>query len=169
MTQPEDLHPYDGQTRRFHHHDGDPSCRARGLALVARVLRLSAPPPSEGLRYDLSFHSGGTGIFDQLHVAFPCAPAEVDAIVARLRFVTPEDAIADEESREQLENLLLDEDKPRSLRAAVIAFLEEHRTDLLPRPDEHARVWFSPDSGVNAWSVVYEQDGEQCFIAFDQG
>ena len=71
--------------------------------------------------------------------------------------------------REDLANLVLDGDEPRSLRAAVMALVEEHRTKLLPRPDEHARVWFAPDSGVDSRSLVYEQDDDLCIIAFDQG
>jgi hypothetical protein len=122
MAQLEDLHPYDGQTRTFGHDDKDPSQRARGLALVVKVLRLQAPPPVAGLRYHLSFHSGGTGIFDRLHIALPRTPAEVEAIVARLQLVTPEVAAVDAEWHEQFENLVLDEDEPRPLRAAVMLF-----------------------------------------------
>jgi hypothetical protein len=136
---------------------------------VVKVLRLQAPPPVAGLRYHLSFHSGGTGIFDRLHIVLPRTPAEVEAIVARLQLVTPEVAAVDAEWHEQFENLVLDEDEPRPLRAAVTAFLEENRSEILPRPGEDARVWFSPDSGVNSWSVVYEQGGDLCFVAFDQG
>jgi len=169
MTHPDDLHPYDGKERRFRHDDADPSQRVRDLALVARVLGLPAPPPSEGLRYDLRFYSGGMGILDRLHVALPCAPAEVDALVARLGLATPEAAVADEAWREDFEWLVLDEDEPRSLQAAVAAFIEENRTELQPSSDEHARVWFSRESGVNAWSLVYEQDGVLSLIAFNQG
>lgn len=169
MTQPENLHPYDGQERTFHHHDEDPSRRARGLAVVTTVLGLPEPPSLSGLRYDLSFCSGGMGVFDWLRIAFPRTSAEVHVIVARLGLMAPESAVADEASREQFEWLVLDDDEPRPLHVAVAAFLDEHRAELLPRPDERARVWFSPDSGVNSWSVVYEHDGELCFISFDQG
>ena len=169
MTQPDDLHPYDNKDRRFRHDDVDPSQRLRASKVIARVLALPSPPPSEGLRYNLSFYSGGLGIVDRLAITFPCSPAEVDAIVARLQFVTPEIAVTDAAAREGLENLVLDEDEPQSLRTGMRAFVEKERAEFQPPPGERSRVWFSPDSGVNFWSLVYEQDGLLHFIDFDQG
>lgn len=169
MTRGDELHPYDGQERRFRHDDAEARRIARGRALVAELLGLPAPPASADLRYDLRFYSGGIGVLDRLHIALPCAPAEVDAIVARLRLVTPEAAVADAAWRDEFEWLVHGEDAPRSLRTAVAAFVEAERAAFQPRPEAEARVWFAPDSGANAWSLVYEQGGELCLIAFDQG
>ncbi|APR84563.1 Hypothetical protein A7982_09912 [Minicystis rosea] len=121
------------------------------------------------MRYDLRFTSGGMGICDRLHIALPCAPEEVDAIVARLGLVSPEVAVADERWGAEIAWLVSDEDEPRPLHAAVVAFVAAKRAELQPLPDEHARVWLAPASGVNAWTLVYEQDGELGFISFDQG
>ena len=166
---PDDLHPYDGKERRFRHDDADSSQRDRARALVARLLGLAAPPPPEGLRYDLCFYSGGIGVLDRLHVALPCAPAEVDAIVARLGLATPEAAVADAAWCGDFNWLVRDEDEPLPLRAAVAVFIEKQRADFQPSPEERSRVWFFPESGVNAWLLVYEQDGELGYIAFEQG
>jgi hypothetical protein len=169
MTEPDDLLPYDNKERRFRHDDADNAKRARGLGLVARLLGLAAPPPAEGLRYDMRFFSGGIGVIEQIHIAFPCAPAEVDAIVARLRFVTPEAALADKAMRDDFEYVVIREEEPRPLGEAVAAFIEENRTEIQPRPDARARAWFSQETGPNAYSLVYEQDGELAFIAYNQG
>ncbi|WP_143141149.1 hypothetical protein [Nannocystis exedens] len=165
------LHRYDDVERRFCDADRDLRQRERGLALVARLLGLPALETTDGLRYDLRYFSGGIGVIDRLHVALPCGAAEVDAIVARLGLVTPEDAVADAAWREDFEWFVSDEDGEGllPLRARVVAFLAEKRADFQPRPDERARVWFARSSNVNTWSVVYEQDGTLCLAAYDQG
>lgn len=164
----DNLHPYDDVERRFRDDDDDPSRRARGRDLVARLLGGTAVPAA-GLRYDFSFYSGGIGVIDRLYVALPCGAAEVDAIVARLGWLTPEASVADASWREHFLWLLGVEDEERPLRALVGEFIAEQRTDFQPVPDEQARVWFESYSGVNSWALLYEQDGRLCLIGYDQG
>jgi hypothetical protein len=64
---------------------------------------------------------------------------------------------------------VVDEDVPGPLGASVVAFVEQERAPHQPAPNERSRVWFSRDSGVNSWSLGYEQDGDLCYIGFDQG
>lgn len=170
MTDPESLHPYDGHERRFGHEDDEPEVRARGVALVARLLCLPAPPPMEGLRYALSFYSGGIGVLDRLHIALPCVAAEVEVIATRAGMLAPGALRADTDRREAFDWLVHDAEHPeRSPEAAVAAFVDEHRLAFQPRPREGMRAWFWPDSDVNTWSLLYEVDGELAFIAYDQG
>lgn len=164
-----DLHPYDDIERRFRDDDVDPSRLARGRELVADLLGLSRPPASAGLRYDLSFYSGGTGCLDRLRIALPCAAAEVDAIVARRGHATPEALVADPTTREEFEWLVRGDDDDQTLRAALQEFIAGERADFQPLPDEGARVWFERGSDVNSWLLLYEQDGRLCLICFDQG
>ena len=74
----DNLHPYDGVTRRFRDNDTDPARVARGRGLVKSLLRLPELP--SGLRYDFSFLSDGSGVFDRLYAAFSCAMDEAGAI-----------------------------------------------------------------------------------------
>ncbi|HEU4411969.1 MAG TPA: hypothetical protein VFS43_42400 [Polyangiaceae bacterium] len=166
----DELHPYDGRERRFRDDDADPERRARGLALVARLLRLPAPPPARGLRYDLSYYSGGIGVIDCLYVAMPCAPADAEAIAARAGLLSPEAMGDDAERREAFEWLVRGEARPEATTAeAVAAFIDERRVEFQPPPGARARAWFWPDSDVNAWSLIYAAEGQLGFIAYDQG
>jgi hypothetical protein len=169
MTDPNDLHPYDGQERRFLHDDRDPAKLARAHGLVARLLRLPAPPPLDGLQYDMRFYSGGMGSSDRIRIALPRTPAEVDALVAARRLATPEEAVADAAMRDDFEFVVLHEEDPQPLRVAVAAFVMEHRAEFQPIPEENSRVWFSRDTGPNAWTVVYEREGVLALIADDDG
>lgn len=168
----DELHPYDGRERRFRHDDADAAQRERGRELVGRLLELPEPPREAGLRYDLSFYSGGIGVLDRLCVVMPCTPTEVDAIVAQLGMLDVEALLAheDEDVREAFAWLVLDDEHPdRSHRAAVATFVEEHRAAFQPSPHQGMRAWSTSDSGVNAWSLVYEVEGELAFIGYDQG
>ncbi|MCX4244051.1 hypothetical protein [Paraliomyxa miuraensis] len=172
MSSADDLHPYDGRERRFRHDDAEPEARRRGRALVGQLLGLAAVPEAKDLRYDLSFYSGGIGVIDRLHVAMPCTRAEVEVIVTRLGMLEPGVLLAheDQDVREEIAWLLLDEEHPQRLPAeSVAAFIEEHRAELQPGPGDSLRAWLSPDSNVNAWTLVYEVDGELAYVAYDQG
>jgi hypothetical protein len=166
----DDLHPYDGRERRFRDDDPDPERRARGLALVARLLGLPAPPPARGLRYDLSFRSGGFGAVDRLYVAMPCTPAEAAAIAARAGLLGPEAMCAEPARREAFEWLVRGDAEADAAPAEVaLAFVAEHRAAFQPPPDGDVRAWFRPESGVNAWAVLYAAGGRAGFIGYDQG
>ena len=135
-------------------------------------MRAAPAALREGLRYDLSFYSGGMGVIDRMHVVVPCAPVEVEAVAARLGMLEPAALLAhpDQDVREQVAWLLLDEDQPEQpLSDAVAAFIDGHRAELQPPPGREPRAWVSLDSGVNAWSLVYAVDGELAFIGYDQG
>src|SRR5262249_38926455 len=145
----------------FRHDDADPSQLVCGRALVARLVGLQARAlPLDGLRYDLRYYSGGIGVLDRLHIALPCAPLCVDAVVAGLGLLTIEAIMADDAQREEIAWLVSGDDEPSSLAAAAVSFIDEQRAEIQPKPNEQARIWFAPESGVNTWSLVYEQDGE---------
>lgn len=138
-----DLHPYDGVTRRFRHDDDLPIAP---LELISRIL--GATPPPESLLYDLSFYSGGIGIIDQLRIT-----AEMDAAPLVADWVHWRDA------GEEIRDLSDGE---------VRQFVASHKADFQP-PLDHEDVWFSPESGVNSWELIYVEGGRLHYLAFDQG
>jgi hypothetical protein len=169
MPPTDDLHPYDGQERSFRHDDPEPSWRAQGRALVARLLALPEPPAPEGLRYELRYYSGGIGVQDFIHVALPASRVEVDAAVARLRLVTPEAAAADAESGQDILGVMQGGDNARSLGEGVDEFVEDNRASFQPSRGADDRVWVALPFSPNFWTVVYEVGGDLCLMAFDQG
>ena len=61
-----DIPPYDNKEYRFR--DEDSSTQA-GRQRVAALLGLPNAPSPEGLRFDLSFFSGGIGVYDKHAIA----------------------------------------------------------------------------------------------------
>lgn len=166
----DDLHPYDDKLRRFRHTDVEPAYVERGQGLVVRLLRLAALPA--GVRYDLSFLSGGSGVWDRLYVGFPCAAEEVARIAgeAGFKIVSAQWETWETPDREDIEWLVSLEDFPDgTLAEAVAAFVGEERGELLAAPEAGMRVWFEPGSNVNHWAMIYAAGGELGYVAFDQG
>lgn len=163
----DDLHPYDGVTRRFRDNDTDPARVDRGRGLVKSLLRLPELP-AKGLRYDFSFLSDGSGVFDRLYATFPCALDEAEAIARRAGFIAT-DGAWDASDRESLEWLVSLEDCPGGMAEAVAAFVAEQRTEFQRVPGAGLRVWFASNSGVNGWALLYAVDGEVGYIAYEHG
>jgi len=162
----DDLHPYDGVTRRFRDSDTDPARVSRGRGLVKSLLRMPSLPA--GLRYDFSFLSDGCGVFDRLYAAFPCAVDEGEAIAARAGYLAL-DGPWDASDRADLEWLVSLEDFPGGLVEAVAAFVAEQRTEFQRPVGAGMRVWFASNSGVNGWALLYAADGELAYIAYEHG
>lgn len=162
-----DLHPYDGSEFRFSHDDAEPQ---EGLDIVRRVLHLDAPPsPVDGVRYDLSFYSGGTGIRDSLAIALPRARFEVTAIVSRLGYVAPHDALRDEAWGDDFRWLLDLDESPLSLEEAVLRFVNAQRAPFQSPCLRSSDVWFEPCSTVNGWAAIWVADGWINMRGFEQG
>ena len=158
-----DLHPYDGVTRVFEHTDADPS---EGLEIAARLLKLPQGSLVDA-RYRLSFHSGGSGIIDNLaiSIAWREGPAMLDA---RDDLMNPEEALADPRTQSDFEWLVQDEDAPLPITEAAARFINENRKPFQPActPSD---LWFDTISGVNTWYAFWIAEGRLSFLGFDQG
>jgi hypothetical protein len=154
----EDLHPYDGRERRFRF---DNETRERGRAIVARVLKLPVVP--HGARFELSFYSGGIGIFDNVAIAIPATRDEAVRIAAVNGFAGPD------ETDHDLVHLVQDEDAPLPFDTALAEFIARKRAAFQPDFVAGAAVWIEPGSGINSWNVMWHADGELAYLGYDQG
>jgi hypothetical protein len=62
------VHPYDNRERRYRHTD---FFKTKGVAAIVQLLHLNNSPPIKGLLYDLSFYSGGIGVYNNLAITMP--------------------------------------------------------------------------------------------------
>jgi len=161
-----DLHPYDGVERRFHHADAD---RAAGLSVVARVLHLPAPPPPDGVFYDLSFYSGGIGVLDNLAITLPADPATWASVAAAIGAKSPEEANRDADCAAELAWLLTGEEMPAAPREAAVRFIERERGEFQSECLTTSRILFADGSGVNYWEALWGDDVTLNYLRYDQG
>src|SRR5437868_6471666 len=137
------LHPYDGIERRFRHTDINPK---DGLAVIARILKLEKPPAADGLLYDLSFYSGGSGIFDKLAISLSADAHTWSRLIAGLGTATPEALCEDPEWRETFGWFLDHEAGPEDPRVAAARFVNENRATFQPECLVDGRLLFAPQS-----------------------
>lgn len=160
-----DLHPYDNVERRFSHTD---AARTEGRSVVARVLRLPAPPTGE-LLYDLSFFSGGIGVLDHLAITLPADPALWSQITASHRGHTPEAAAWDDEWARELIWLLTGEEGDVPIRPAAVQFVNRHRREFQTECTLASRILFEYPSDVNDWTAVWGDDTWLNYLGYSQG
>ncbi len=109
--------PYDNKEYRFR--DCDASAHA-GRERVASLLGLSKVPSPEGLQFDLSFFSGGIGVFDKLAISMN-ADADLWSNAKRhLSAKSPTESVSDDAWSEEFNWLIYGDDEFDSLDDAVV-------------------------------------------------
>ena len=161
-----DLHPYDGKTRRFRH--DDESDKAIGLSLCERLLGTPLGSERDRLRYDLSFASGGFGVFDHLAISVEATDARATAIAEALGFVPARVAFENESVLNMIGADPEDPgDSPPDL--ALRAFVDDHKADFQPELASVDAAWIDPDAGVNHWALFHVSGGWLHYLEFYQG
>ncbi len=160
------VHTYDNKEYRYRHSDRD---RREGLTKVARLLGLAGVPDQSGLFYDLSFFSGGIGIYDQLAVTMPANAAVWTAVLDAKPVNTPEAIKADPAYAEEFLWLVCGEDTSLELRAAGAAFINRGKRAFQTECRASDKILFDPCSGVNDWLVIWGTDDVLNCMAFSQG
>jgi len=161
-----ELHPYDGIERRYHHTDSSP---AQGLDIVRYLLNIEIPLPSEGVRYDLCFYSGGIGVLDDVAISLP-ATAELWArVIAALDAATPDQAIADIAWAEEFIWLVCGDAPYITVHEAAKTFINDRRRDFQSECSVTHRILFYKGSDVNDWIALWGDDRELNFVGFSQG
>lgn len=160
------MRPYDGKQRLYRHTDPD---TGPGLAVLRRVLKLPASASISGVRWEMSFYSGGLGTLDRVAVAIPTRGLALTAILHDLEARAPVDARGVASCDEELQWLLFDGEQPESAAEAVVSFVEEERHAFQTQCSAADRVWFVDGSDVNDWAALWESDGVLNFLSASQG
>jgi hypothetical protein len=160
------LRPYDNKEYRYRHSDAD---RRQGLAKVAEVLGLPDVPDERGVLYDLSFYSGGIGVYDQLAVTLPVTAAVWRAILDARPVRPPEEIEKDVVSGDDFLWLVRGADKSLDARTAAMNFINAGKRGFQIDCRQADRILFSPESNVNDWFALWGTDDLLNCLAFDQG
>jgi hypothetical protein len=162
-----DLHPYDGQERRFRHQDtGD---RSVALGIIERLLATPLPSPPPRLLYDLCFYSGGIGVLDRLSLSLEVDEPRGQQIIANLRLKSLAEMLAAQDPLDVEDFRWLVRAEEHPIDEALTVFIGEQKADFQPSLRTPERVWFDAASNVNAWGLVYVEDGWLHYLAYEQG
>lgn len=161
-----DLHPYDGSEQRYRHTDVD---QTTGLAAVARILGLPAPPASDRLQYDLSFYSGGIGVLDKLAMALAFDEGLWSMIITGLGARAPDDLDGAGDEGEDFRWLMLGDADQRDIRVAAAEFIESNRASFQSPCSSEEEILFTAHSNVNDWTAIWRGADVINLLEFNQG
>lgn len=100
----------------------------------------------------MSFHSGGSGIFDKHRATLPLSADDATAWLARRDYLPSGVAFANEDIRWLVGIDDNDDEQPLPMTGVVQAFLAHYRAPFQPPLGDLTQIWFAPESGVNSWS-----------------
>lgn len=161
-----DIPPYDGKEYRY----CDRGASAKeGRQRVASLLGLPQAPSAAGLRFDLSFYSGGIGVFDQLAISIIADTVLWATVRSYLSAKTPIESANDVLWSEEFVWLVCGEETFPSIDDAAVSFINSQRKDFQDQCTPDMTVFFHEWSNVNDWAVVWGTDARLNYLGFSQG
>lgn len=155
---------YDGVDYKYTNNDAD---KEKSLSVIANLIGFN--PPSDQLSYSLSFYAGGTGVDDRLAIRCQFTQGDWPAVVQRLRLRPPQEAIGNAGWEEEFRWLIGAEGKDGALDEHCYRFINSEKHSFQDVVDDKWEVFFSNESDVNSWCVVWRANGCMNYLSFDQG
>jgi hypothetical protein len=125
-------------------------------------------PPLDQLRYSLSFYAGGTGVDDRLAIRCQFSQEDWPTVVQTLRLRHPHEAIGNAGWKEDFRWLIRADGKDGALDEHCYRFINSEKHDFQDVVSEHWQVFFSNESDVNSWCVVWRANGCMNYLSFDR-
>jgi hypothetical protein len=136
------------------------------LRFISRELGYS--PDTSLLKFDLSFFSGGIGVFDKL--AFSCGAndGQWEALIQKLSLLSPSETMMNEEWAEDL-TWLVRHSEPYSIEESCAQFINTEKKQFQGDCTPDCKIFFSKESNVNTWTAIWGKNGDLNYLHFDQG
>ncbi len=158
------MRPYDGIDYHYEHNDAK---QKDSIQIIVNLIGFQ-PLPDE-LSYSLNFYAGGTGIDDRLAVRCHIDEASWPVVVRKLRLRHRVDAAQDPVWGEQFRWLLGAEGDHDSVDEHCYQFINSNKLGFQDQADEKWEIFFTDESDVNSWCVVWQANGRLNYLSFDQG
>ena len=158
------MREYDGIEKRYRKSDLDLD---KNIELVEDLLGFC--PDVEQLDFDLSFYSGGIGVYDKL--AISCLHSSNGLLLTKEKYnlMTPEEAIKDLIWAEDFEWLVKGDNDDADYLVSTVNFINDNKAEFQDVCLQDSKIYFSYESNVNHWAVVWLVGERLNFAYFDQG
>jgi hypothetical protein len=158
------MRPYDSVDYRYTSDDAD---KEKAASIVGRILGFR--PELGNLDYNLNFYSGGTGIDDRLAIRCSFRESDWPVIAQQLRLKYLRDVADDPDWEEAIRWLIGSEKVAEPLKDWCHRFINTSKRDFQDAVDDRWEVFFTNESDVNSWCVVWRASGVLNYLSFDQG
>ena len=157
---------YDGKEHDFRDND---QTSENGREQVGLLLGLGGTPTADGLRFHLSFYSGGIGVLDKHSISMNADQQLWTASTTSIKGSPPSTLLADKEWGEDFNWLVTADETFPSIEAAAICFINSERADFQTECAPDMRMLFAACSDVNGWSALWGTETRLSYLYYDQG
>ncbi len=158
------MREYDGREKRYKKSDQNIK---KNLDIIENLLGFR--PFLEQLDFDLSFYSGGTGVDDSLTISCEASPSQIEKSINKLHMYSPEQAVKESEWREDFLWLVAGEDECSDILISASSFINEIKENFQDSCFPNNKMYFSFESNVNSYTVIWIIGKKLNYIYFDQG
>lgn len=158
------MRAYDGVDYRY---AGNGAEDEEAIGVIANILGFR--PSTADLDYSLNLHAGGTGVDDRLAIRCRCAPADWPAITQRLRLKRISEVALAPDWLEEFLWMIDAEGIGGELENHCCRFINHRKLKFQDLADERWEIFFSNESDVNSWCVVWCDGKHLNYLSRDQG
>jgi hypothetical protein len=158
------MREYDGIEKRYRKSDFD---LEKNLNIIEKLLGFR--PTVEQLDFDLSFYSGGIGIYDKLAISCTASLVQKKQNKEKLNLFSPESAITMREWVEDFVWLVESDDTYSDILVGSAKFINENKSDFQDVCLPSDEMFFSYESNVNDWAVVWGNISRFNYAYLNQG
>lgn len=137
------------------------------IGVIANILGFR--PLTTDLDYSLNFYAAGSGVNDCLAVRCLYAESDWPAIARTLRLKRVAEVAGDPDWEEAFLGLIDAEDIEGPLESHCFRFINNQKLKFQDLADERWEIFFSNESDVNSWCVVWCASAHLNYLSFDQG
>lgn len=156
------MRPYDGIDYRYTNSDAD---KESAIGIIQNILGFV--PETDGLDYSLNFFSGGIGVDDRLAIRCKFCPSDWPLVVGKLNLKHPSEALANPDWGEDFAWLVSNGEALSD--ADFCSFVNANKREFQDSLPLENTPFFTDESNVNTWCVVWIVENRLNYLSFDQG
>jgi hypothetical protein len=137
------------------------------IGIIANILGFK--PLARDLDFKLNFYASGSGVDDGLAIRCQYGKADWPAIAQTLRLKNVKEIPGNPDWHEAFLGLLDTEGAAGVPEQHLFQFINQHRHTFQDAADAGWEIFFSNESDVNSWCVVWRSPSHLNYLSFDQG
>ncbi|TYL44650.1 hypothetical protein [Dickeya sp. ws52] len=158
------MHSYDGIDYQYSSNETE---REKAIRIIANILGFQ--PLTTDLDYSFNFYSGGSGINDRLAIRCLYVESDWPKIIKTLCLNQISEISEHPLWKEDFLWLIGAEGAELALENHCFQFINNQKLELQDMADKRWEIFFSNESDINSWCVVWHDGTHLNYLSFVQG